>query len=268
MSAGWPARGGEAAGWGAGDREQGLLAAPGLSARPRRSEPEASAEFRPRSRRGRRDRPALFPGTAKETQGSVGPGGSGAVPVCAELLGAPLASTRGRGRGRGGAQAPLRGDGRTARDREVPGVGAGPERLGDGRFEVPAFSKLMPGGRPLGNGKKGGGCEFRWEGGAAKGRGPGVGRGRGGCEAPGLPAHWRRRPCGAGKPRAASFDTWPPLWTEGDPCFRRPCRELERRWDVKMQSEHICPDPGFQTHSCSSSVFIFLLVLEERMNVR
>lgn len=63
MSAGWPARRGGTGGWGTGSREQRLLAAPGLSARPKRSEPEPSAELRPRSLGGRWDRPAHFPGT-------------------------------------------------------------------------------------------------------------------------------------------------------------------------------------------------------------
>lgn len=60
------------------------------------------------------------------------------------------------------------------------------------RLDAPAYSKIIPGGRRLGDGKNRGGCEFRWEGGAVKGTRPRGGEGAG-----------RRRGSGAARPLEA-----------------------------------------------------------------
>lgn len=60
---------------------------------------------------------------------------------------------------------------------KAAGVRAGFECVAHRFLDAPASLKIIPRGRPLGDGENGGGCEFRWEGGDVKGRGPeGAGR--------------------------------------------------------------------------------------------
>lgn len=123
--------------------------------------------------------PALYGGTAEETRGVVRPGRVGGR---ARLRGGTLSSTgfsARTGEAAASPRLPEAGMAGALGTGRLPGYGLGSSAWAACRLDVPEPSKLIPGGRPLGDGKNGGGCEFLWEGGAVRGRGEGAGRLRG-----------------------------------------------------------------------------------------